>query len=79
MPKIAGIYDWNGRPMYSHYNSVITPLKAIRWFVGTHYTDDPRSFHEKVCSSKQAAINWANSKKRIKEYGENVEFFIFHS
>lgn len=79
MPKIAAIIDFNGRPMYYDYGQTIKPLKAKKWYVHTDYTQDPSAFHVKICSSRSAAEKWVLAKRRIKEYGENAEFYIFHA
>lgn len=79
MPKIAAIIDFNGRPVYYGYDQEPEPLKAKNWYVHTEYTTDPSAFHVKTCSSRAAAEKWALAKKRIKEYGENAEFYIFHA
>ena len=79
MPTIVQIIDLNGQQLYHDHNSRITHLKAKKWYVNGYYTTDPRSFNVKVCSSKQAAINWATSAKRINQFGENAKFYIYHA
>ena len=79
MPTIAQIIDLNGQQLYCDHNSRIIHLKAKKWYVNDYYTIDPRAFFVKVCSSKQAAIKWATSAKRIKQFGENAKFYIYHA
>ena len=77
--EIAAIYDYSGRTMYNDYGSSTFRLKAKHWYVHTNYTSDPSAFHVKVCGSKQAAISWASSKRRAKEYDPNTKFYIYHA
>ena len=76
--EIAAIYDYNGRIMYNGDNSTFR-LKAKDWYIYTDYTTDPSEFHDKICSSKQAAIKWASAKRRAKEYNPNTKFYIYHA
>jgi len=76
--EIAAIYDYNGRTMYNSDNSTFR-LKAKHWYVHTGYTTDPFAFHVKVCGNKQAAINWASAKCRVKEYNPDTKFYIYHA
>lgn len=80
MPKIAEIMDCQGAPNYSNWGSCITRHKCTGWYISDRFV--PTSIADvsyvKKCASKQAAINWALSKSRIKEYGENAEFYITH-
>lgn len=81
MPKVAQITDLNGQPLYINHNTKIIPRRCKAWYVSDHYVVSSMAdqFYVKKCSSKQAAVNWATSKRRIKEFGENAEFYITHA
>ena len=81
MPEIASIVDLRGQQLYTDYNTRFITRRCTGWYVANHYvgTSAANMFYVKKCSSRQAAINWATSKKRIKEFGENAKFYITHA
>lgn len=81
MPTIAQIIDLNGQTLYGAYGASTFKRRAKHWIVHDHYVSE--SIADCVnCAyttkSLQAAKRWATSKRRIKEFGENAKFYLYH-
>jgi hypothetical protein len=81
MPTIAQIIDLNGQTLYMGHCSSTFKRRANRWIVHDHYVSE--SIADCVsCAyttkSLQAAKRWATSKRRIKKFGENAKFYLYH-
>jgi hypothetical protein len=82
MPTIAKVIDLNGETLYGAYGASTFKRRANRWIVHDHYVSE--SIADCVsCAyttkSLQAAKRWATSKRRIKEFGENAKFYLYHT
>lgn len=81
MPTIVKMIDLNGETLYGAYGASTFKRRANRWVVYDH--DVPESIADcatyvYMSKSFQAAKRWATSKRRIKKFGENAKFYIYH-